>query len=142
MPTNDELLLFDTSAAMAFVDRENIFHTYAKELAHQRPRGLSGHAQFEFYSVLTRLPLPKRVDSVDAVRLINQEFPESRFLPAEHTGALLEEFTHAGITGGMVYDGIIAATARHHGVELVTGDHRAVPVYKSLGVQYLLLPER
>ena len=141
MPTSADLLLFDTSAAFAFVDSENPFHEHSWKLAIQLRRGLSGHALFEFFSVLTRLPLPKRVNEVDALRLISKEFPESKFLPAEHMESLLIEFTQKGITGAMVYDGLVAATARHHSLELVTCDHRAENVYQSLGIRYLLLHE-
>jgi predicted nucleic acid-binding protein len=140
LSTKSELLLFDTSAALAFVDSENPAHEQSWELAVKRPRGLAGHAKFEFFSVLTRLPMPKRLDSADATRLIHQEFGESRFLPSDSMGSLLDEFTRLGITGGMVYDGLVAATARHHGLELVTCDHRAESIYQSLGIQYLLLP--
>ena len=139
MPTNDDPLLFDTSAALAFVDAENPFHRQTRQLAVQRARGLSGHAAFEFLSVLTRLPLPKRVPADDAVRLMRREFPHNRFLPADAMDSLLDEFAQARIVGGLIYDGLVGACARFHGLTLVTCDRRAEETYRSLGTPYHLV---
>jgi predicted nucleic acid-binding protein len=141
LPANADLLLFDTSAALAFVDAENPFHQSSWDLASTRPRGLAGHAVFEFLSVLTRLPLPKRLQGPDALRLMRSEFPENRFLPAESMNPLVDEFAQAGVVGGMVYDGLVGACARHHGLMLVTCDRRAKETYRLLGVSYRLLEE-
>ena len=142
MSTNDDLLLFDTSAALAFVDADSPFHSQAWGLAVDRPRGLSGHAVFEFLSVLTRLPMPKRVAADDALRLLRSEFPDNRYLPPEVMDGLPEEFTRRGIVGGMVYDGLVGACARHHGLTLLTADSRAEETYRALAVRYQLLDER
>jgi len=40
----------------------------------------------------------------------------------------------------MVYDGLIGACARHHGLTLVTDDRRAEETYRALAVQYCLVP--
>jgi predicted nucleic acid-binding protein len=97
---------------------------------------LSGYAAFEFYSVLTRLPSPKRLDRTDALRLAQVEFPESRFLPEAKATDLLDECVSTGISGGMVYDALVAACARHHGLTLLTCDIRAEETYRLLGVTY------
>ena len=137
--TNADLLLFDTSAALAFVDAENPCHHQTWDLAAQQPRGLCGHAAFEFLSVLTRLPLPKRLSGTDALRLIRHEFPESRFLPADAMDTIISEFAEIGVLGGTVYDGLVGACARHHNLTLVTCDRRAEGTYRALGVRYRLL---
>ena len=142
MPTNDDLLLFDTSAALAFVDTDSPFHSQAWSLAVDRRRGLSGHAVFEFLSVLTRLPLPKRLTGDDALRLLRSEFPDNRYLPPEAMDGLPEEFTSLGIVGGMVYDGLVGACARHHGTTLLTADRRAEETYRALGSKYRTLEAR
>jgi len=139
LPTNADLLLFDTSAALAFVDAENPCHDQVWNLAVMRPRGLSGHAGFEFLSVLTRLPLPKRLHGADALRLMRSEFGENRFLPSDSMDPLLDEFTRVGIVGGMVYDGLVGACARHHELPLVTCDRRAEETYRLLGTRYHLI---
>jgi len=132
-------LLFDTSAAVAFVDAEHPFHDQVWSAAASRSRGLSGHAVFEFISVLTRLPVPKRLSGADALRLMRSEFPDNRFLPGDAMDALADEFTDAGIAGGMVYDGLVGACARYHGRALVTCDRRAEEVYRLLGTDYVLI---
>jgi len=132
-------VLFDTSAALAFVDAESPFHSAVWDAAVDARRGLSGHAAFEFVSVLTRLPLPRRLPGADAFRLIQAEFPDSQFLPSDATQVLLEEFTGAGIIGGMVYDGLVGACARHHDMMLLTCDRRAEETYRILNVRYQLV---
>jgi len=138
LPTSDDVILFDTGAAIAYVDADNPFHEQVWDVTVDLGRGLSGHAVFEFMSVLTRLPLPKRLSSADALRLIRSEFPQNRFLPAESMDDLVDEFVRIGLTGGMVYDGLVAACARYHGLPLITCDHRAEDTYRLLGVTYRL----
>jgi len=135
----DDLVLFDTSAALAFVDAASPYHDQAWALAAQSRRGLAGHAVFELLSVLTRLPMPRRLSGPDAWRLLRSEFPNSRYLPAAVMDGLADEFAHAGVVGGLVYDGLVGACARHHGLPLVTCDRRAEPTYQVLRVDYRLI---
>jgi len=141
LPTSAEPLLFDTSAALAFVDVEHLCHEQVWDLAATRRRGLSGHAAFEFLSVLPRLPLPKRLAGADALKLVRAEFPDGRFLDQAQADALLDEFVALGIAGGMVYDGLVGACARAHGLPLLTCDLRAEDTYRALGVAYQLIRE-
>jgi len=132
-------MLFDTSAALAFVDVDNPLHESVWAASSKTRRGLSGHAASEFLSVLTRLPLPKRLSGADARRLMKIEFPDSRYLPADVMDALLDEFASSGIGGGMVYDGLVGACARHHDMLLLSCGRRAEDVYRLLGVRYQLI---
>ena len=75
-------------------------------------------------------PLPRCASS--------HEFPASRFLSAGDTADLLREFAAVGLTGGAVYDGLVAAAAREHRLPLITCDRRAEPTYRALGVTYEL----
>ena len=142
MRTNADPILFDTSAALAFVDSDNPMHGAVWELGANRPRGLAGHAVFGFLSVLTRLPLPKRLSPSTALRLLRAEFPENRHLPAEAIDQLADEFTALGIAGGGVYDGLVGACARHHHLTFLTCDRRAVETYRRLAAPYQLVGER
>jgi len=45
----------------------------------------------------------------------------------------------AGLGGGAVYDGLIAATAHHHGARLLTLDQRALSTYRAIGAQFTQL---
>jgi hypothetical protein len=58
---------------------------------------------------------------------------------------LQEHFTHrelidssarVGLTGGAIYDALIAATVRHTGATLLTRDQRARTVYERMDVRY------
>lgn len=139
MPTNADHVLVDTSAALALVQRENPFHRAARARLLECRRGMSGHAAVELLSVLTRLPPPQRLSPVAALRLEKTNFPESRYLSATDTELLLRECADAGLAGGALYDGLVAAAARKHKLPLVTCDRRAEPTYRVLGVNYELL---
>ncbi|MBO0881427.1 MAG: type II toxin-antitoxin system VapC family toxin [Mycobacterium sp.] len=139
MPTSADHVLVDTSAALAMVQRENPFHLAARARLLACRRGMSGHAAVELLSVLTRLPPPQRLSPVAALRLEATNFPESRYLSATDTQDLLRECADAGIAGGALYDGLVAAAARKHKLPLVTCDRRAEATYRVLGVTYELL---
>lgn len=140
MPTSVEpVVLLDTSAALAWVDDESPhFEALARRLD-GRALGLAGHAAAEMYSVLTRLPGPRRLSGADALALIEASYPHGRFLPEEAQAALVGELAAQGILGGAVYDGLVARAARHHGATLVTCDRRAVSTYTKLGVDFELI---
>lgn len=139
MPTSADHVLVDTSAALALVQRENPFHLAARARLLACCRGMSGHAAVELLSVLTRLPPPQRLSPVAALRLEETNFPESRYLSATDTQHLLRECADAGMAGGALYDGLVAAAARKHKLPLVTCDRRAEATYRALGVTYELL---
>lgn len=101
--------------------------------------GLSGHAAFETYSVLTRLPPPQRLTASAAARLIATNFPHECHLSPRTAADLIESFAAAGISGGAVYDGLVASAAMAAELPLVSVDRRAEPIYRSLGVQLRLL---
>jgi hypothetical protein len=103
---------------------------------------MSGHAAVELLSVLTRLPLPQRLNPATALRLEVTNFPESRFLSAGGTAALLDEFVSIGLAGAAFYDGLVGAAAREHLLPLITCDRWAEPTYRALGITYELLQKR
>lgn len=131
--------LLDTSAALAFVQPSHRGHatTYAALVG--RPKGLSGHAAFETFSVLTRLPPPDRLTPQAARRLIEVDFPHTAFLSSPRAAALIAEMSASGVSGGAVYDALVAAAAAEHGLRLVTRDARAVGTYRAMGVDPELL---
>lgn len=98
------------------------------------------HCALESYSVLTRLPPPHRV-SGELVR----DFLAARFtqpylrLGEQAYRDFILGLTDHGISGGAAYDALVAATAAASGVELLTCDKRAVPVYERYGLQVKLL---
>ncbi|MDR1392776.1 MAG: type II toxin-antitoxin system VapC family toxin [Bifidobacteriaceae bacterium] len=132
-------MLLDTSAAMHLVDPDSPVHQAVLLATEGRKLGLAGHAAFELLSMLTRLPVPKRLSGDAAERLISWNFPESRFLDAAICSQLLVDFAGAGIVGGAVYDGLVGAAAKQHGLTLVTCDVRARATYDALTVCYRLI---
>lgn len=128
-------LLLDTSAAVAFAVADHEQHEATFEGLADLELGLAGHAAFETYSVLTRLPAPNRLTGAAATRLISTNFPHSRYLGARRTAALLAELPGRGVTGGSVYDALVGATAVEHDLTLVSLDRRALATYRELGVR-------
>lgn len=106
-----------------------------------RRLGLSGHAAFETYSVLTRMPAPARGSPVAISRLLAEIFPATRFLSDAATAALLSNLPATGVAGGAVYDALVGATAVEHGLALATRDRRALDTYRALGVQIEIIGE-
>jgi predicted nucleic acid-binding protein len=143
MPTDttaeQEVVLLDTSAAIALVVEDHDAHPAIMQAVGDRRLGLSGHAWFETYSVLTRLPDGQRRSPADALRLLEHDFPETVFLGASESVDLGREVVRIGVSGGAVYDALVGAAARQHGRRLLSADARARPVYEALGVDLELV---
>jgi predicted nucleic acid-binding protein len=141
MPTRSRRpgLLVDTSVAVALVVVDHEHHDATNEALGDRRLGLAGHAAFESFSVLTRLPAPARRTPAVVARLLSVNFPESRFLSAERARELLEGLAGSGVAGGSVYDALVGAVAAEHDVALATRDRRALETYRALGVDVELL---
>ena len=72
-------------------------------------------ALIEAYSVLTRLPAPHRLTPVDALGLLDANFVRGVTvvaLSAPGYRALLRAAPGEGVSGGRMYDAVIAACAR------------------------------
>jgi predicted nucleic acid-binding protein len=130
-----EIALLDTSAAVALVVGDHEFHSAALQAVRGYRLGLAGHAWFETFSVLTRLPQPLRRSPADVLRVLARNFPASRFLAESESAALGPELARMGIAGGAVYDALVGATARQHGCPIISADARAWPIYESLAVE-------
>jgi predicted nucleic acid-binding protein len=131
--------LVDTSVAVALLVGDHADHAATlKALGHRR-LGLAGHAAFETFSVLTRLPVPARRPPEVVARLLDANFPETRFLSASAAAALIPRLARLGIAGGSVYDALVAACAREHAVPLATRDLRAAATYRTLSAEITVL---
>ena len=98
------------------------------------------HCALETYSVLTRLPPPHRAPTSIVVSFLEGRFPRPWLsLPASDHQGLLRQATENDITGGALYDALVAATVKHAGATLVTRDRRAVRIYEALGASFRLL---
>ncbi|MEJ7560986.1 MAG: type II toxin-antitoxin system VapC family toxin [Ilumatobacteraceae bacterium] len=132
-------LLVDTSVAVPLVVVDHAHHASVADAVGERVLGLAGHAAFETFSVLTRLPGAARRSPAVVAELLAATFPGSRFLSAEAAADLLPSLAARQIGGGAVYDALIAAVAAEHRVVLATRDRRALGTYRSLGVDVELL---
>src|SRR4051812_39046545 len=138
MPTRRKAaapLLVDTSVAVALVVSDHRHHDDTHAALEGQRLGLAGHAAFETFSVLTRLPPPARRTAATVARLIAATFPDSLFLGAAAARMLLSEFEPHRIAGGSVYDALVGAVANEHGCTLATRDRRALDIYRALGVR-------
>lgn len=132
-------LLVDTSVALAVVLADHEAHDRTIEALRGQVLGLAGHAWFETYSVLTRLPPPARRRPAEVEEIIDHDFPASRFVAAEDAATLTALLAPMGIIGGAVYDALVAYAAVTHDRPLASRDRRAAGVYRALGATVDLL---
>ena len=143
MPTRGSApdCLVDTSVAVALLVGDHQHHESTFRSLEGRRLGLAGHAVFETLSVLTRLPGPSRRTPAVVTRLLDTNFPESRYLSAEAGAALLRRLAAENVAGGAVYDALVGAAAAEHRVVLTTRDRRALDTYRAFGVEVELLAD-
>jgi len=134
-------VLVDTSAAVALCVADHARHETTADALRGRRLGLAGHAAFETFSVLTRLPPPARRAPSVVARLLAVNFPASRFLSPSGAQALLEQLAEGEIAGGAIYDALVGAAAREHRLPLVTHDRRALETYRALEVDVKLMSD-
>lgn len=136
MPTRGKppQLLVDTSVAVPLCVVDHEFHHLVTRTVRDRRLGLAGHAAFEAFSVLTRMPPPARRTAPAVARLLVANFPASRFLSVEAAEALFESFDSGLIAGGSVYDALVGSAAKEHDVTLATLDRGARDTYEALRV--------
>jgi predicted nucleic acid-binding protein len=137
--TGGPQLLVDTSVAVALTVTGHADHDATWEAVGDLRLGLAGHAAYEAYSVLTRLPAPARRTPATVARLLAANFPHTRFLDEDAAAALLADLPARGIAGGSVYDALVGAAAAHHRLRLATRDRRALETYRVLDVEIELL---
>lgn len=141
MPTSGDIvpeMLVDTSVAVALSVADHEGRTAARAVVEGRRIGLAGHAAFETFSVLTRLPAPARRTPAAVARLLSTNFPHTRFAGAEACATLLRRLAELGVSGGSVYDALVGIAAVEHEVPLVSRDRRALGTYRALGVDVVM----
>lgn len=133
------LLTADTSVTVAASTATLAAHDIAYRTIEGHELRLVDHVLVETYSVLTRLPAIKPEPGL-AAELLRRRFTATPLsLPARQRATLIDRFAMAGVAGGAVYDGLIAATAAHHDAVILSLDHRAARTYEVLGARFRLL---
>lgn len=132
-------VLVDTSVAVALVVADHSAHHATVVRMRGRKLGLAGHAAFETFSVLTRLPSPARRTPAAAQRLLAANFSETKFLSPKRAAALTGRLATLGVAGGSVYDALVAAVAEEHILKLATRDLRALSTYRKFDLDIEIL---
>lgn len=136
MTLNGDRWACDTSVAIAALDPTHEAHPACRRALVEHRPALAGHAMFETYSVLTRLPLPLRLSAGQAASVLAAAFPEDCWLDATGIRNLRERFVDLDIVGGSVYDALVGQAAITNHRTLLTRDRRAERTYRSLDVNY------
>lgn len=129
----------DTSVAIPALDAGHAAHLSCLAVVRQHRPAVAGHAASEVYAVLTRMPGQLAVAAPVAAALIDRVFPTVAFLGEVESNALRGRLGVLGITGGMVYDALVAEAARVNQRVLLTRDRRAVRTYDLIGADYLVV---
>ena len=129
----------DSSVAVPALMSAHEHHGVAAAAVRKHRPALAGHAAFETYSSLTRLPIEHRLDPADVASAIRQTFPDLCALDSADALLVLEQIGAARVAGGAVYDALVGAAAQRNGRILLTRDRRAVNTYRAMGVNFELL---
>lgn len=133
------MIAVDTSVVVAGLASWHEAHPAARAALARQPR-LPAHVALETYSVLTRLPPPHRFPPGLVGDLIAAHFPGAPLtLPGRQQASLIALAIESGVTGGAIYDALVAATAKHAGATLLTRDSRAIPIYERIGAAFELV---
>ncbi len=126
----------DTSLAVAALDPAHEAHAACRRALVEHRPALAGHAAFETYSVLTRLPIPLRLGADQAVAVLAEAFPGECWLDAAGMRDLRARLAALDIVGGSVYDALVGQASVTNGRVLLTRDRRAERTYRALDVDY------
>ncbi len=133
------MIAVDTSVVVAGFASWHAGHRSALAALARKPR-VPAHVLLETYSVLTRLPPPHRAPAGVVVGFLRDRFGEAPLtLPPRAYLELAVTMAAVGLTGGAIYDALIAACVRNAEATLLTRDQRALPVYERVGVRYELV---
>lgn len=109
----------DTSCLVALLCSWHEHHAATlKEMNHRKRSGetvvLAAHSLVETFAVLTRIPYPYRLSEKDAWELLAANFSKSEVvaLTSRQYWGVLKMCRDSGISGGQIYDAVIAQCAR------------------------------
>ncbi|MGI9120295.1 MAG: PIN domain-containing protein [Acidimicrobiales bacterium] len=131
----------DTSVVVPAASPWHDDHAVARAACGEADVRLPAHVAIETYAVLTRLPPPHRVSPTVARDWLTRRFGGAPVLAlaTDRHLRLLDSAAKGGITGGAVYDALVAATSQVAGAVLLTLDRRAARTYEAMGASYRFL---
>jgi toxin FitB len=130
----------DSSVVIAALGQWHPAHEASRAAIAGGERRLVGHVAFEATSVLSRMPEPYRMMPtvvMDALERISTS--PWLTLDASSQRSCLRRAVAEGLSGGDLYDALIAATAAEHGATLLSADRRAREAYEAMGVDMAFL---
>lgn len=132
------MIAIDTSLVVALFASWHEAHESARRSVPSEVH-LPAHVLLESYSVLTRLPPPHRAPGDLVGSYLRSRFePELLTLPDSGHRSLIESALVRGVSGGSIYDALVAATVKHADATLLTRDRRAARTYEAVGVEFRL----
>lgn len=134
-----ETFALDTSVAVPLLMLQHPAHASVDAWSLDRELCLTAHSLAETYSVLTRLHGAATIPAGDAVRMIDDRFSTVLALEASTTVTVHKYLAQQQISGGAVYDALVALAAKAHGAILATRDNRARGTYAALGVDTVVV---
>ena len=129
----------DTSVIVAAALMSGPGHAESRAAIRATEAAAAGHAWVESFSVLTRLPSDVRLSSADAARVLDAVVPNTRSLTADEQLDFSGWVKGSGVVGGAVYDALVGWAAKCAGLPLLTRDARALPTYRRLDVEIMLI---
>ncbi len=129
----------DTSVIVAAALRSGAGHRESRDAIRTSEAGAAGHAWVESFSVLTRLPPDVRLSAADAARVLGSVVGTTRYLSSREQLGFTTWVRQSGVVGGAVYDALVGWAARCAELPLLTRDARALPTYRSLGIETFLI---
>ena len=129
-------LALDTSVAVPLLLRRHADHDIVRAAVKDAKISMTGHSLAETYSVLTRLPGDARLDAADAARLLSKGFAPALLVAPATLRDLPNLLAVLKVTGGAVYDAMVALSTRGTQATLLTRDRRAAATYSAMGVAF------
>lgn len=129
------MIAVDSSVAVAGFGDWHRLNEPARAVLDDGP-ALPAHALLETYAVLTGFPPPHRAAGALVEEWLTHRFATILRPPSARAHRLLvRRLAAVGRSGGAIYDGLVALTAKQAGAVLVTVDARAAAVYDVVGVE-------
>ena len=118
-------VLFDTSVLVAAIVEAHPRHPDAAPWLRRAKSGeieflAATHSLAELYSILSAFPAKPRISPTDAWRLIQENVAASARLIAlspDDYSATIQQASERGLSGGVIYDALIACAARKAGAD-------------------------
>jgi predicted nucleic acid-binding protein len=124
----------DSSVVVAALAQWHPAHGASRTAIAGEERVLVGHVAFEATSVLSRMPEPYRMMPAVVTEALDRISTTPWLaLDAAAQHSCLHRAIAEGLSGGALYDALIAATAREHGATLLSADRRAREAYEAMG---------